>query len=227
MIAIHDKNDVLIKFGKCIGQFPDEIIHFLNLVYIVFKLIPTFLIFDTGYCNQRFFNYLIGRIGTMPLDGYRIDKILFVRRFQYIHNLLCQNLVLYPLKRCVFGRIHIFHTGKGINAKVLKYLVSRIEGCIIIMDHMRSITIIPQYIGNTFTGGFFQYCLIWELARSEIFQVHAGHHLKFSVCRTISDIIYREKSGRIFFLQLIENRCCLFRQFQIFYFIYIKEGFQL
>jgi len=136
MVSVHYENYRLIIFGQSSCQFLHELIHLVDLVYIVFILILSFLIRCAGNLDLWICYHLFCWIFAMALHWNRINIISLAAGIQSIHYLWCQYLILCPPLRSLLYIAHIFKWCKRIITYIIKYNISVVEHCSVVVDGM-------------------------------------------------------------------------------------------
>ena len=94
VIAVHDEDIFFSKIIQCIDEIRYKLIHFMQLVYIIFPLVILLLGGRAADLDDRILQHLFRRILAVSLDGNGIDKVLTRRGFQVIQDLIYQDLIL-------------------------------------------------------------------------------------------------------------------------------------
>ena len=211
MIPVHHQYRILSAFLKHIDQLTHKLIHLIHLIGVIGNLIQVRFILDhrTGDRHMSFIIQLrIGRIASVSLNGYSIDKIRLLRGIQCFFDLICQYHILCPVHGCKVLRPHVFQRSKCIKAHVSVNIVPAVKSAYMIMHRMSGITILRQIVSQCLTGRFLENRFIWIFTGSEIIDIHAGQHFKLCIYGTCTDNGNIEKSGSAGFHQFckIGNR---------------------
>ena len=185
MIAVHNKYHILRIIGKGFRKLFDKIIHFPDLVHIVFPLVILLFCGRSGDSDLRIFQNGFLRVCAMSLYGNGIYIVRSFCRFQAFHDLICQNSVFYPAQGRFFVFLrHIFCRGKGIKAQIGENTFSSIEICFVIMYCMGRIPQIFQDIGRALAGSLLQNAFVGIFPWSEVVHTHSGDGFKLCICST-------------------------------------------
>ena len=130
----------------------------------------------------------------MSLNADREDKILVLCRFQGLHDLSGQYIILFPVFLGMLYVIHVFHRGKCIKAKILVYDITVIECTVMVMHRMSRITKLFKLCRHRLTGCTSKYRLIWIFTGTEVCHIKSGKHLKFRICCSRSDCRHRKET---------------------------------
>ena len=228
MVAVHDQNHSLIKFGETIGQLFDKLVHLMKLIYIIFPCVVLLFGLRTGHLDLRIGKHRLGRIIAVSL--YR-DRVYIVRTLCGSHrfeDLIGQNVVFYPAHRRGIADIrHVFLGSKGVKSQSGKYRSSSIEVRLVVVDRMRAVAEFLQIIRRALAGCLFQDCLIRILTRSEIMQAHTCDRLELRVRGSRSYSRHFVVSGGIFLTQFPEVRNRILGKRKEIHFRWIDECLQL
>ena len=94
MVPVKYDDARLISFFHLFHKVPGEVIHLVDLVYIVFPCILLLLVFHSGYRNFRILNHFLCRIIPVSLHTDSKDKILLFIRIQCVHDVFHKNIIL-------------------------------------------------------------------------------------------------------------------------------------
>ena len=167
MVSVHDQNHRFLILRQGIGQFFDKLIHLIDLVYIIFPLPLQFLRRCLKHLYGRILKNLLCRVLAVSLHGNRIDHIMAFRGFECIGNAFCQHPVLRPVFRRLYHVVHIFNTGKRIEADIGKYRISVIEHRTVIVNRVGAVAQTLQIEGQAFGRLVLQNRFVWIFSRSK------------------------------------------------------------
>ena len=154
MIAVHDQDHIFVQLGQGIGQFLDKLIHFIDLIAVIFPFVVHRIGAAAGYSDLGILDHGLLRIIPMSLYGNGVHVIRAFGIFHRLKNVLGQIPVPDPAVRIgVILSGHIFRGGKAVKAQIGKHTFPAVEIGFIVVNGVGSVSQLFQHIGGAFTGG--------------------------------------------------------------------------
>ena len=198
MVAVHDEHRLLLPLGQGGDQLFHKLIHLIQLIYIIFPLVPFFLRFSTGDLDHRIGQHLLLRIGPVALDRNRVNIIRPLAGIQTLQNVPGEDAVVRPARLRPLRAVHGLDGRKRVKSQVGKHFIAAIKFRRVVVDGVGPVADLFQCIGHALAGRFFQNGFIRVFSRSKIVQVHAHDRLELGVGRPGAHHRHLEIAGGIF-----------------------------